>query len=113
MGACVSTPQECVGGRSRSSKNKNRRRRRGGLKRRVPSRLSEGSVDKVDRPAASDRSYTNPAFQGLFLSVSPEWSLMEVVKRCTACFFFFYFYVCLFIFFVGFNYGFMCFNGYV
>ncbi|KAG2702213.1 hypothetical protein I3760_06G079700 [Carya illinoinensis] len=65
MGACVSTPQGCVGGRTRSSKNKTRRRRRAGvLKRRVPSRLSEGSSDKVDRLPTSDLSCTNPSFQG-------------------------------------------------
>ncbi|XP_059448417.1 uncharacterized protein LOC132179678 isoform X2 [Corylus avellana] len=62
MGACVSTPDGCVGGRlSRSSKNKTRKRRRPGLGRRVPSRLSEGSQDKVDRSAPSDRSCANQA----------------------------------------------------
>jgi hypothetical protein len=67
MGACVSTPEGCVGGRlSRSSKNKNRKRRRAERKRKVPSRLSEGSRDK----APSDRSSANPTVQGLFLSLS-------------------------------------------
>ncbi|KAG6654392.1 hypothetical protein I3843_05G131500 [Carya illinoinensis] len=65
MGACMSTPDGCVRGRLRSSKNKTRKRRRAVLfKQRVPSRLSEGSLDKVDRPPTSDRSYNNPTFQG-------------------------------------------------
>ncbi|XP_042982434.1 uncharacterized protein LOC122311811 isoform X3 [Carya illinoinensis] len=64
MGACMSTPDGCVRGRLRSSKNKTRKRRRAVLfKQRVPSRLSEGSLDKVDRPPTSDRSYNNPTFQ--------------------------------------------------
>ena len=67
MGTCVSRPEGCVGGRL---KKKNRRRRRGGLKQRVSSRLSDGSLDKGDRPGPSDRSYTNPTFQGfIFLFV--------------------------------------------
>uniref|UniRef100_A0A2N9EBX7 Protein ENHANCED DISEASE RESISTANCE 2 C-terminal domain-containing protein n=1 Tax=Fagus sylvatica TaxID=28930 RepID=A0A2N9EBX7_FAGSY len=67
MGACVSRPEGCVGGRL---KKKNRKRRRGGLKQRVSSRLSDGSLDKGDRPGPSDRSYTNPTFQG---SVEESW----------------------------------------
>jgi hypothetical protein len=71
MGACVSTPEGCVGGRlSRSSKNKTRKRRRAELKRRVPSRLPEGSQDKFDRSGPSDRSSANPNFHGWFLSLS-------------------------------------------
>ncbi|KAL5826550.1 hypothetical protein ACOSQ3_018396 [Xanthoceras sorbifolium] len=64
MGACASTPRGCVGGRLRSSKKKNRKRRKS-YKSRVPSRLSEGSLDKVDRSAPPDRhsSFNNPTFQ--------------------------------------------------
>jgi hypothetical protein len=86
MGACVSTPDGCVGGRlRRSSKNKTRKRRRQGLGRRVPSRLSDGSQDKVDRSAPSDRSCANPTFHGLSLSLSLSlqlaWSSMEIVEN--------------------------------
>ncbi|KAJ7943552.1 Protein ENHANCED DISEASE RESISTANCE 2 [Quillaja saponaria] len=70
MGACVSTPQGCVGGRLSSSKKKARKRRRGGIRRRVSSRLSDQSLDKVDRSAQLDRSFTNPAFQG---NVDEAW----------------------------------------
>ena len=63
MGACVSAPEGCVGGRLKNRKNR-KRRRVGGLKQKVPSRLSEGSLDRVDRSAPSDRSYANPTFQG-------------------------------------------------
>lgn len=74
MGACMSTPEGCVGGRLRSSKNKTRKRRRAVFKQRVPSRLSERSQDKVDRPPTSDRSYNNPTFQGPPLSLSHDLS---------------------------------------
>ncbi|KAK2636313.1 hypothetical protein Ddye_031105 [Dipteronia dyeriana] len=65
MGACVSTPQGCVGGRLRSSKKKNRKRRKS-FKTRVSSRSSDRSQDKVDRSAPLDRhsSFNNPTFQG-------------------------------------------------
>ena len=71
MGACVSTPQGCVGGRLRSSKKKNRKRRKS-FKTRVSSRLSARSQDKVDRSAPLDRhsSFNNPTFQGPFFSLS-------------------------------------------
>ncbi|KAJ7953718.1 Protein ENHANCED DISEASE RESISTANCE 2 [Quillaja saponaria] len=69
MGACVSKQQGCVGGRLSSSK-KTRKRRRGGIRRRVSSRLSERSLDKVDGSAPPDRSFTNPAIQG---SIEEAW----------------------------------------
>ncbi|KAK3027868.1 hypothetical protein RJ639_041502 [Escallonia herrerae] len=59
MGACVSTPQSCVGGRS---KRKFRRRKKAGIRRRVTSRLSDRSSAKVDKSAPSERSINNPAF---------------------------------------------------
>ncbi|XP_044480886.1 uncharacterized protein LOC123207485 isoform X3 [Mangifera indica] len=57
MGACVSKPEGCVGGRLRSSKKKNRKR-----KKRVSSRLSDGSLE---HPAPFDHrsSFCNPALQ--------------------------------------------------
>ncbi|KAJ1423560.1 Protein ENHANCED DISEASE RESISTANCE 2, C-terminal [Sesbania bispinosa] len=64
MGACVSTPRSCVGGRLSSSKRKNRKRRRDGFRRRVSSRLSKRSLDKVDVARFPDHSYANPTFQG-------------------------------------------------
>ncbi|KAK6252625.1 hypothetical protein QUC31_014345 [Theobroma cacao] len=66
MGACASRPEGCVSPKLRSSKKKNRKRRKSCLKKRVSSRLSEVSSDKVDRPAPPDHhsSFTNPTFQG-------------------------------------------------
>ncbi|XP_059655955.1 uncharacterized protein LOC132302957 isoform X2 [Cornus florida] len=61
MGACVSTPESCVGGRSSSSKRKCRKRRKA-IKQRVSSRLSDRSLDKVHKSAPSDRSHNNPTF---------------------------------------------------
>ncbi|XP_031386256.1 uncharacterized protein LOC116199844 isoform X2 [Punica granatum] len=72
MGACVSVPRACVGGRLRSSKKKKAtptanatsRKRRRAIRRRVSShRSSDGSLEKVD-PRHHDRSFNNPAFQG-------------------------------------------------
>lgn len=66
MGACVSTPKGCVGARLKSSKKKKSRKRKKSFKKGVSARLSEESLDKVDRPAPLDRhsAFTNPAFQG-------------------------------------------------
>ncbi|KAM1498174.1 hypothetical protein EV1_020825 [Malus domestica] len=68
MGACVSKPEGCVGGRLSSSKRKRtRKRRRDGRAKQTPGRagrLSEGSPDKFDRSAPPDRStFNNPTFQ--------------------------------------------------
>ncbi|KAF7835317.1 uncharacterized protein G2W53_010176 [Senna tora] len=48
MGACASRPQECVGGwrLSSSRKKQSPKKRIYGLKRRVSSRISKGSLDK-------------------------------------------------------------------
>ncbi|KAF4400639.1 hypothetical protein G4B88_023047 [Cannabis sativa] len=76
MGACVSTPHGCVGGRLRSSKKANgRRRRRRGLKGRVSSRLSEASSDRADRSAQLDSisTFTNPTFQVSAGSIDEAW----------------------------------------
>ncbi|XP_022151158.1 uncharacterized protein LOC111019152 isoform X2 [Momordica charantia] len=62
MGACVSTPEGCVGGKfKKSSRKKNRRKRRRGLKTRAFSGISDGShrSDPIDH-----RSFSNPTFQG-------------------------------------------------
>lgn len=62
MGACVSTPEGCVGGKfKKSSKRKNRRRRRKGSKTTVFSALSDGShrSEPIDHC-----SFSNPTFQG-------------------------------------------------
>ncbi|XP_058008812.1 uncharacterized protein LOC110668498 isoform X1 [Hevea brasiliensis] len=62
MGACVSTPQRCIGGRKTRKKKK-------GVRRRVPSRLSDGSLDKFDKPASVAAAppdhcspFSNPTF---------------------------------------------------
>ncbi|KAK7367979.1 hypothetical protein VNO80_10000 [Phaseolus coccineus] len=72
MGACVSTPQGCVGGRLSSSKKKTRKRRREGLRRRVTSRLCKGSLDKVDGAGLPDCSFANPTFQATG-SIEEAW----------------------------------------
>ncbi|CAL0314021.1 unnamed protein product [Lupinus luteus] len=66
MGTCMSTQRKpgCVGGRfSSTSRRQTRKRRIGGLRRRMSSRLSKGSLDKVDVPGLSDRSSVSPNFQ--------------------------------------------------
>ncbi|KAK7407317.1 hypothetical protein VNO78_09131 [Psophocarpus tetragonolobus] len=70
MGACVSTPQGCVGGKLSSSKKKTRKRRREGLRRRVTSRLCKEPLKKVDVAGLPDCSFANPAFQG---SIEEAW----------------------------------------
>ncbi|KAL3036957.1 hypothetical protein AAZX31_01G037700 [Glycine max] len=70
MGACVSTPQGCVGGRLSSSKKKTRKRRREGLRRRVTSRLCKESLEKIDVAGLPDCSFANPTFQG---SIEEAW----------------------------------------
>nr|KAJ0215060.1 hypothetical protein LSAT_V11C300121300 [Lactuca sativa] len=64
MGACLSTPESCVGGRITSSKRKFRRRKKG-LKRRVSTRLSDQS-----KSLPSDKSFVNPTFRG---STDESW----------------------------------------
>ncbi|GFY88388.1 CW14 protein [Actinidia rufa] len=66
MGACVSTPESCVGSGLRSSKKK----RRKAIKRRVSYQLSDRLSDKVDKSAQTDRSDVNPAFHG---SIEEAW----------------------------------------
>ncbi|XP_054823590.1 uncharacterized protein LOC129321724 [Prosopis cineraria] len=53
MGSCVSTLNSCVGERSSSSKKKTWKRRRYGLRRRVSSNSSNGSLDKPTFQAGS------------------------------------------------------------
>nr|CAN65726.1 hypothetical protein VITISV_015031 [Vitis vinifera] len=70
MGACVSSPESCVGGKLKYPKNKFRKRRK--IKRRAVSRFADvTSFDKADRPSRPgpppDRSFTNPTFRGMFV----------------------------------------------
>ncbi|KAK6931158.1 Protein ENHANCED DISEASE RESISTANCE 2, C-terminal [Dillenia turbinata] len=80
MGACVSTPETCVGGRRRWSKKKKisttanatttTRKRKKGIRRRVPSRLSDRP--SLDRSSiVLDRSLNNPTLQAG--SVEEAW----------------------------------------
>ncbi|BFG16570.1 hypothetical protein CerSpe_028440 [Prunus speciosa] len=81
MGACVSTPDRCVGGRlSSSKKKKSRKRRRDGVKRWAKqspgraARLPEGSPDRFDGSAPPDRStFNNPTFQASTESIEEAW----------------------------------------
>ncbi|KAL6983567.1 hypothetical protein U1Q18_016951 [Sarracenia purpurea var. burkii] len=68
MGACVSTPEGCVGGRLSSSRKKCSRKRKKAIKRKVSSRLSDRSFDMVDKSALPDGSNSHPAFHGRSLS---------------------------------------------
>lgn len=66
MGACMSTPERCVG-KKFSSNKKSRKRRREHKKNRASSRLFERSSDKV---LPSDRPFTNPTLPG---SIEEAW----------------------------------------
>ncbi|KAK7252320.1 hypothetical protein RIF29_36177 [Crotalaria pallida] len=72
MGACVSTPKACIGGKVPKKKTR-KRRSGGGLRRRVSSRLSKGSSldNEVDVPRMPDRSFANPTFQAG--SIEESW----------------------------------------
>ncbi|KAG5138198.1 hypothetical protein JHK82_022929 [Glycine max] len=75
MGSCASKTDDdgCVRGRLRFSKKKTMKQRYG-LRRRVSSQCSNGSLDEVDNmpePALSDRSFANPTFQGNVVGGSP------------------------------------------
>ncbi|MED6154859.1 hypothetical protein PIB30_000361 [Stylosanthes scabra] len=76
MGACVSAPQRCVGGRLSSSSKRNKQQRKrsrrsgggGGIRRRVSSKLYKGSSsldnNPLDLPPPPTSSFANPTFQG-------------------------------------------------
>ncbi|PIN15228.1 hypothetical protein CDL12_12129 [Handroanthus impetiginosus] len=49
MGACVSRPENCVGGKLGGSRKKKNRQRRRALKRRLPSHLSDRSSDRAEK----------------------------------------------------------------
>nr|XP_043606187.1 uncharacterized protein LOC122578318 isoform X2 [Erigeron canadensis] len=65
MGACLSTPESCVGGKLKSSKRKFRRKRTKDFNRRVSTRFSDQS-----KSLPSDRSFVNPTFRG---STDESW----------------------------------------
>ncbi|XP_042496805.1 uncharacterized protein LOC122075728 [Macadamia integrifolia] len=58
MGSCVSRPEGCVG-----ITKKYRKRRRRAKTRRVSSRKSNDSLDKIAKSSPLDRAYSNPTFQ--------------------------------------------------
>ncbi|KAL2253509.1 uncharacterized protein LOC105168175 [Sesamum indicum] len=72
MGACVSRPENCVGGKFGGSRKKRNRKRRQALKRRFPSHLSDRSSDRAEKLSALpvDRPFSNPTFHG---SVEEAW----------------------------------------
>lgn len=73
MGACVSIPGKSGNGKLRCSKKKRNCKRRKSLRRRVPSRLSDGSLGEGGRPNSADHhhcSFNNPVFQG---SIEEAW----------------------------------------
>lgn len=72
MGGCVSIPGKSGKERFRCSRKKRNCKRRKSLRRRVPSRLSDGSLGEGGRPASADHccAFNNPAFQG---SIEEAW----------------------------------------
>ncbi|XP_019420481.1 PREDICTED: uncharacterized protein LOC109330674 [Lupinus angustifolius] len=62
MGACVST--------AKGSSKRKTRKKRSELRRRVSSKLSKESLDKVHVAGLPDRSFANPTFQG---SIEESW----------------------------------------
>ncbi|XP_071928714.1 uncharacterized protein [Coffea arabica] len=72
MGACVSRPESCVGGKFGGSKKKSRRRRKG-VRRKVPSHLPDrSSLDKFDNKSLPlDPSFNNPTYNKG--STEEEW----------------------------------------
>ncbi|XP_016202565.1 uncharacterized protein LOC107643434 isoform X2 [Arachis ipaensis] len=87
MGACVSAPQRCVGGRLSSSSKRNKQQRKrsrrsggGGIRRRVSSKLYKGSSsldnNVLDLPPPTS-SFANPTFQGG--SIEEAWFDSNVV----------------------------------
>ncbi|KAI3467430.1 hypothetical protein Pfo_024093 [Paulownia fortunei] len=72
MGACVSRPENCVGGKFGGSRKKKCRERRQALKRRFPSHLPDRSSDRVEKVSSLpvDRPFSNPTFHG---SLEEAW----------------------------------------
>lgn len=72
MGACVSRPENCVGGKFGGSRKKKSRKRRKALKRRLHSHPSNRSSDRLDK-FPSLPVVTNPTFQGSLLQLFCLW----------------------------------------
>ncbi|KAK6116481.1 hypothetical protein DH2020_049774 [Rehmannia glutinosa] len=74
MGACVSRPENCVGGKFGGSRKKKNRKRRKGLKKRGNSHLSSdlssdnNNNNRVEKNQSLpvDRAFNNPTFHGSF-----------------------------------------------
>ncbi|KAK6160094.1 hypothetical protein DH2020_003475 [Rehmannia glutinosa] len=62
MGACVSRPENCVGGKFGGSRKKKSKKRRKALKRRFPYHLSDRSSEKVSSLSVDHRPFSNPTF---------------------------------------------------
>ncbi|KAG8366247.1 hypothetical protein BUALT_Bualt17G0056600 [Buddleja alternifolia] len=85
MGACVSRPEKCVGGKileGSKTKKRNRKMRRKSLKRRVTNshNLSDPSssvnyIEKISSLPLDDRPFNNPTLHGSSLSLSLSLSL--------------------------------------
>ncbi|XP_074577220.1 uncharacterized protein LOC141833635 [Curcuma longa] len=72
MGTCVSRPDRCVGGRSRSADGPRRRRRRT-IRRRAASRKSMETIDEAVGFEGDDpMAFSNPAFQVMTTAGSVE-----------------------------------------
>ncbi|KAL0336254.1 UNVERIFIED_CONTAM: hypothetical protein Sradi_4837300 [Sesamum radiatum] len=69
MGACVSRPENCVGGKFGGSRKKRNRKRRQALKRRFPSHLSDRSSDRAEKLSSLpvDRPFSIPLFMAFVL----------------------------------------------
>ncbi|GFP91567.1 hypothetical protein PHJA_001300700 [Phtheirospermum japonicum] len=84
MGACVSRPENCVGGKFGISRKKKGRKRRKGLQRRITADLSDRSSDRVEKvsPLPVDRPFSNPTVHG---SVEEAWfdSAVDLESDCS------------------------------
>nr|GMD36763.1 Protein ENHANCED DISEASE RESISTANCE like [Ipomoea batatas] len=81
MGACVSRPESCVGGKSGARKRK--RRRITAIKNRASSsRSSDPSSDQVENVFPSDGSFNNPSFYG---SVEEAWFDSAAIFESDCC----------------------------
>ncbi|XP_031121401.1 uncharacterized protein LOC116024609 [Ipomoea triloba] len=81
MGACVSRPESCVGGKSGAKKRK--RRRITAIKNRASSsRSSDRCSDQVENALPSDGSFNNPSFYG---SVEEAWFDSAAIFESDCC----------------------------
>lgn len=67
MGACASRPEGCVclSSKKKKKEKKNDKQTRTRRRRIIKRRVSSRKIDRAEFSCHPDRSFTNPAFQGL------------------------------------------------